>query len=71
MKPANLLKIDTLGEGWPGKDNVMLHACFQLLTDFLEQEMSEQDRNRDQSEAYAEAKKRNRYAAELLEMKND
>lgn len=39
MEPANILKINTLGEGWTDKDNILLHACFQLLTDFVEQEM--------------------------------
>jgi len=38
MQPANLLKIDTLEPGWTDKDQVMLHACFQLLTDFLTKE---------------------------------
>jgi ssDNA-specific exonuclease RecJ len=35
------LKIKTLypvKEGWCDKDMIMLHACFQLLTDFVEQE---------------------------------
>lgn len=39
MEPANLLKIKTLDEGWCDKDHVMLHACFQLLSDFVEQEL--------------------------------
>lgn len=38
MEPSNLLIIKTLTEGWSDKDNVMLHACFQLLTDCIEQE---------------------------------
>jgi len=37
--PANILKIDTLGESWRDKDVILLHACFQLLTDFVEKEM--------------------------------
>ena len=32
------LKINTLGKGWYDKDEVLLHAAFQLLTDFIEQE---------------------------------
>lgn len=38
MKPSNLLNIKTLHKGWSDKDNVMLHACFQLLTDCVEKE---------------------------------
>lgn len=33
-----LLKIQTLDKGWCGKDEVLLHAAFQLLVDFVEQE---------------------------------
>jgi len=36
MQPANVLKIDTLNEDWSDKDNIMLHACFQLLKDCIE-----------------------------------
>ena len=32
------LEITTLEKGWHDKDNVLLHACFQLLTDFMEKE---------------------------------
>jgi len=39
MKPANVLKIDTLENEWRDKDTVMLHACFQLLTDFIKDEL--------------------------------
>lgn len=38
MEPANLLKIETLSDSWCDKDDVILHACFQLLKDFVEQE---------------------------------
>ena len=38
MKPGNILKIDTLNGGWRDKDSVMLHACFQLLSDCIEKE---------------------------------
>lgn len=43
MQPANILKIQGLGEGWCDKDHVLLHACFQLLSDFVETEMRVQD----------------------------
>lgn len=39
MQPSNLLKIASLTDGWRDKDSVLLHACFQLLSDFVEQEM--------------------------------
>ncbi len=39
MEPANILKIESLPEGWRDKDHVLLHACFQLLSDFVEQEI--------------------------------
>lgn len=39
MQPANILKIKSLGKGWRDKDSVLLHACFQLLSDFVEQEI--------------------------------
>ena len=32
------LKINTLEKGWYDKDEVLLHAAFQLLIDFIEQE---------------------------------
>ena len=38
MEPSNKLIIDTLTEEWHDKDSVMLHACFQLLKDFVEKE---------------------------------
>ncbi|MBF0546713.1 MAG: hypothetical protein HQM08_19860 [Candidatus Riflebacteria bacterium] len=33
-----ILKIHTLEKGWWDKDHIMLHAVFQLLSDFMEQE---------------------------------
>ena len=36
-KPA-ILHIKTLDGNWCDKDIIILHACFQLLTDFVEQE---------------------------------
>ena len=39
MQPANTLKIETLKDGWCDKDHILLHACFQLLNDFVEKEL--------------------------------
>lgn len=36
------LRIDTLDENWWDKDHVMLHACFQLLVNFFEEEEPEE-----------------------------
>jgi len=36
-----ILKIRTLEKGWCDKDHLMLHAAFQLLVDFVEQEKPE------------------------------
>jgi hypothetical protein len=38
MQPSNILKIESLNDEWQDKDNVMLHACFQLLKDCVEKE---------------------------------
>ncbi len=38
MQPANILKIESLSNGWCDKDIVILHACFQLLKNFVEKE---------------------------------
>ena len=38
MKKPEVLKIKTLSGDWCDKDVVMLHACFQLLTDCIEEE---------------------------------
>jgi hypothetical protein len=32
------LKIHTLEKGWQDRDEIMLHAAFQILVDFVEQE---------------------------------
>ena len=44
------LKITTLDKGWHDKDQVLLHAAFQLLADFVEQERPEKivDRSADE-----------------------
>ncbi len=33
-----VLKIQSLPKGWCDKDKVLLHACFQLLVDYVEKE---------------------------------
>lgn len=38
MIPSNNLHIESLGEGWCDKDEVLLHAAFQLLKDCVEKE---------------------------------
>jgi hypothetical protein len=38
MQPGNVLRIKSLDEEWCDKDRVMLHACFQLLIDCIEEE---------------------------------
>ena len=38
---ATALKIHTLKKGWHDKDEILLHAAFQLLVDFMEQERPE------------------------------
>ena len=45
MEPSNMLNIETLSEEWSDKDSVMLHACFQLLKDFVEKEDIQHRRN--------------------------
>jgi hypothetical protein len=39
MEPSNILRIDNLTDSWCDKDHVLLHACFQLLSDFVEKEI--------------------------------
>ncbi len=38
MKPSNILKIETLNDEWLDKDLIILHACFQILSDCIEKE---------------------------------
>lgn len=57
MKPANILKIQTLGEEWSDKDNIMLHACFQLLTDCIENEGLLDTTDWEQNQQFEQAKK--------------
>lgn len=37
-----ILKIHTLEKGWCDRDQIMLHAAFQLLVDFVERENPDQ-----------------------------
>ncbi len=41
IKHMKYHKIKTLGKGWHDKDEILLHAVFQVLTDFVEQEKPE------------------------------
>lgn len=36
--PHNVIKIKTLNRSWMDRDVVLLHACFQILTDYVERE---------------------------------
>lgn len=47
MKPSNVLKIDTLNQEWYDKDGVLLHACFQVLVNFIHEETNFIDKNAD------------------------
>jgi hypothetical protein len=38
MEPSNILSINSLSKEWCDKDMVLLHACFQVLTDCVEKE---------------------------------
>lgn len=42
MKPSNLLKIETLNDEWLDKDMIILHACFQILSDCIEKKICSQ-----------------------------
>lgn len=49
MQPSNILKIKSLSDGWCDKDAVLLHACFQVLNDFIHKEMLPMDKHLDWS----------------------
>ena len=38
MKPGNKLKIGSLDKSWCDNDTILLHSCFQLLVDCIENE---------------------------------
>jgi len=40
MEPANNLFIKTLPNSWQDKDGILLHASFQLLSSFVEEEFN-------------------------------
>ena len=60
MDNANVLKIETLSDGWCDNDLIMLHACFQLLKHFIEDEKPFENLSWDQDEE-------NRFARRELE----
>lgn len=45
MQPSNVLNIHTLDNEWRDKDSVLLHACFQLLVNFIHEETNFVDKN--------------------------
>ena len=49
------LKIATLDKGWHDKDEILLHAAFQLLADFVEQEHPEKIVDWDANELHKSA----------------
>jgi hypothetical protein len=57
------LKIQTLDKGWHDKDEVLLHAAFQLLVDFIEKEHPDKytDWNADELHRHAWKEIRNLY----------
>jgi len=57
MELGNHLKIESLNPEWRGKDSVMLHACFQLLKDAVEQERLMTDIDWDTSDINRATKK--------------
>lgn len=56
MVPGNILKIRSLGDDWVDKDVVLLHACFQLLTDYVENEETSVPTDWEQSAEFQKAK---------------
>lgn len=58
MEPANILKIESLPDSWRDKDIILLHACFQLLKNFIEKEkeiIEQIDWNHDEEIKHAKA----------------
>ena len=47
-----ILKIHTLDKGWHDRDEVLLHAAFQILVDFVEQEQPDQFINWNATDEY-------------------
>jgi hypothetical protein len=46
------LRVTTLGRGWHDKDEILLHAAYQLLTDFVAQEQPEKRIDWNHSKTY-------------------
>jgi hypothetical protein len=42
--PCNVVKVKTLGPTWVDRDELLLHACFQILVDFVEGEKLRSDK---------------------------
>ena len=57
MRNPQKLAIKTIDGDWCDKDLVMLHACFQLLTDFVEEEISQDIVNWEHNEEIKNARK--------------
>ena len=49
------LKIETLEKGWQDKDEILLHAAFQLLVDFVEKEQPDKIVDWNSNEAHKHA----------------
>ena len=49
------LKIETLEKGWHDKDEILLHAAFQLLVDFVEKEQPDKIVDWNSNEAHKHA----------------
>lgn len=56
MEKGNVLKIASLPSDWVDKDIVLLHACFQLLKDYIEREESQIPIDWNQTQEYQSAK---------------
>lgn len=57
MHNPHILLIQTINADWCDKDIVLLHACFQLLTDFVEKEEPEVPTDWQFDEAHKNAKR--------------
>ena len=55
MKNGHVIKIKTLQKGWHDNDEIMLHACFYLLKNFIEKEKPFKCPSWEQNEEYSSA----------------
>ncbi len=55
MKNGRILRVKTLQKGWHDNNEVMLHACFYLLKNFIEKEKPFKCPSWKQSEDYSSA----------------